>query len=61
MIAVLFRKIGDLLEETQKEMAEILTRENGKPLAEAKVLKRLVCKVCTYDKIHSYRRLLEIR
>jgi acyl-CoA reductase-like NAD-dependent aldehyde dehydrogenase len=31
------RKMGDLLEERQQEMAEILTKENGKPLAEAKV------------------------
>ncbi len=29
--------MGDLLEERQQEMAEILTKENGKPLAEAKV------------------------
>jgi acyl-CoA reductase-like NAD-dependent aldehyde dehydrogenase len=34
---VVYRKVGDLLEEKQDELANILTRENGKPLAEAKV------------------------
>jgi acyl-CoA reductase-like NAD-dependent aldehyde dehydrogenase len=37
--------MGDLLEERQQEMAEILTRENGKPLPEAKVWQGLYGRV----------------